>query len=47
MHVQYKSVFLKKNFLKQRKIIHRFFINSFSNTPRRKWEIHMDWENDV
>ena len=45
-----KSIFLKKkkNFLKWHKRIHCFSTmnSSFENTPRRNWEIHMDWENN-
>ena len=50
MHKQYhKSVFSKKkkpsSNAKQFTVF--FMSKSFQNTPRRKWEIYTDWENDV
>ena len=49
MHKQYhKSIFLKKKPSSNAKQLTVFFMSkSFQNTPRRKWEIYTDWENDV
>ena len=50
MHKQYhKSVFSKKKTpqVMQNNSLFFFMSKSFQNTPRRKWEIYTDWENDV